>query len=165
MKTFIDNQGRKWSVQVDVSTIKRVRGLAGVDLLDVLGGKLIDRLIVDPILLCDVIYAVCKPQADDLGVSDETFGAAMAGDTIEHATQALLDEIVSFSPNPRDRAALGKVLAATSAAMDKARDLIDESINSGTMQRAIDAAVAPLLSTHGASSGGAPASPASTPPP
>jgi len=100
MRTFKDNAGRTWTVSITVDAIKRVRGLLDVDLLEVVGGKLIDRLITDPVLLCDIVYAVCKPEADAQSVSDEDFGRAMAGDAIEHATTALLEELVSF---PRAR--------------------------------------------------------------
>jgi hypothetical protein len=158
MKSFTDNAGRSWSVEVNVAALKRVKGLAGVDLLEVLDGTLIDRLIRDPVLLCDVLYAACKPEADAKGVSDEEFGRAMAGDAIEHATGALLDEIVSFCPSPRDRAALGRVLAATRTAMDKARDLVEQRLDSGELERAIDQAVGgiPGLATAGNSSTAAP---------
>lgn len=163
MKSFQDIHKRAWNVEVTVSTIKRVRGLVGVDLLDVLGGKLIDRLSIDPILLADVLYAVCKPQADELKITDEQFGHALAGDAIEHATVALLDELVSFCPSPRDRANLGRVLAKTREAMDKARDVLDARIESGELDREIDKALQPILRpTPGPSSGGSPASPALT---
>ncbi|MCR9218211.1 MAG: hypothetical protein NXI14_13545, partial [bacterium] len=80
MRTFKDNQGREWTVEITVAAIKRVRGLAGVDLMEVLEGSngLIEKLVRDPVLLCDVIYAACKPQADERQVTDETFGASMA---------------------------------------------------------------------------------------
>jgi hypothetical protein len=167
MKSFTDNAGRSWSVEVNVAALKRVKGLTGVDLLEVLDGTLIDRLIRDPVLLCDVLYAACKPDADQHGVTDEEFGRAMAGDAIEHATGALLDEIVSFCPSPRDRAALGRVLAATRTAMDKARDLIEQRLDSGELERAIEKAVEglPGLATGGNSSTAAPESSAATPAP
>lgn len=165
MKRFTDNAGRSWSIEVNVAALKRVRALAGVDLLEVLDGALIERLIRDPVLLCDALYAACKPEADTRAppVSDEEFGRAMAGDAIEAATQALLDEVVSFCPSPRDRAALGRVLAATRAAMDKARDLIEARLDGGELDRAIDGALE--AETHGASSTAAPAFSGSTRPP
>jgi len=164
MKQFTDNAGRQWTVEVNVAALKRIKGLAGVDLLEVLDGALIERLIRDPVLLCDVLYAACKPEADERGVTDEEFGRAMAGDAIEHATEALLDEIVSFCPSPRDRAALGRVLAATRTAMDKARDLVETRLDSGELEKAIDAALAEAQ-TPGGSSTAAPASPDATHPP
>lgn len=144
-KSFTDTQGASWPIEITVSTIKRVRSLIDIDLLEVLDGKLIDQLVSDPVLLCDVLYAVCKPEADRRALSDEQFGSLLAGDAIDQATDALLTAIVSFSPSPRDRAALGQVLTKARAAMDRARDVIDDRIKSGEVDRAIDAAIAPIL--------------------
>ncbi len=172
MHTFKDNQGREWTVEITVAAIKRVRGLAGVDLMEVLEGSngLIEKLVRDPVLLCDVIYAACKPQADEREVADEAFGASMAGDAIEHATAALLEELVDFCPSPRDRANLGRVLKATRDVMDKARDVverrIDDLIDGGALERAVLEAVPPTVeAAAGGSSGSAPASSASIQPP
>ena len=172
MRTFKDNQSREWTVEITVAAIKRVRGLAGVDLMEVLEGSngLIEKLVRDPVLLCDVIYAACKPQADEHQITDEAFGASMAGDAIEHATAALLEELVDFCPSPRDRANLGRVLKATRDVMDKARDVverrIDELIDGGALERAVLEAVPPTVeAAAGGSSGSAPASSASIQPP
>ena len=159
MKTFTDNAGRTWTVAINVDAIKRVRALLDVDLLEIVDGKLIERLIRDPVLLCDVVYVLCKPEADTKGVSDEQFGQAMAGDAIEHATKVVLEELVGFSPSPRDRATLQRVLKTTYEVMDKARDVIEARLDSGELDRVIEHA----LQTAGNSSGSAPASSASIP--
>jgi len=161
MKTFNDNAGRTWTVAINVDAIKRVKGLLDVNLLEIVEGTLIEKLIRDPVLLCDVIYAVCKPQADEQGVSDEDFGRAMAGDAIEHATTALLEELVGFSPNPRDRANLGRVLETTARVMDRARDVIEARLSSGMIEAAAEAEMQKLdaqFATANDSSGNAPAS-------
>ncbi len=141
MKTFTDNAGRTWTVAINVDAIKRVRGLVGINLLEVVEGTLIEKLIRDPVLLCDVVYAVCKPEADARNVGDEDFGRAMAGDAIEHATKALLEELVGFSPSPRDRANLARVLETTWRVMDKARDLIEARLTSNELERTIEQAL------------------------
>ena len=161
MKTFTDNADRSWNVEINVAAVKRVRDLANVDLLEIVEGKLIERLIRDPILLCDIVYAVCKPQADERGVTDEEFGRSMAGDVIEHATSALLEELVSFCPSPRDRKNLGRVLEATNRVMDKARDLVEQKLDDGELERIAEQALAQLPGFAGDSSGSAPASSAS----
>ena len=157
MKSFTDNTDRTWTVSITVDAIKRVRGLLEVDLLDAISGNLIERLVKDPILLCDIVYAVCKPEADAQAVNDEDFGRAMAGDAIEQATKALLEELVSFSPSPRDRANLKRVLETTWKVMDKARDLIEARIEGGELEQAAERALATLSD----SSGDSQASPAS----
>jgi len=159
VKTFNDNAGRTWTIAINVDAIKRVRSLLEVDLLEIVEGKLIEKLIRDPVLLCDVVYAVCKPEADAKGVSDEDFGRAMAGDAIEHATKALLEDLVGFSPSPRDRANLQRVLATTWNVMDRARDLVEQRLQSGELERVVERA----LATAGSSSGAAPESSASNP--
>ena len=159
MKTFTDNAGRSWTIAINVDAVKRVRGLLDVNLLEIVDGTLIEKLIRDPVLLCDVIYAVCKPEADAKGISDEDFGRAMAGDAIEHATKALLEELVGFSPSPRDRANLKRVLETTWKMMDRARDLIEARLNSGELDKVVEQA----LATASSSSGDVPASSASIP--
>ena len=119
MRTFHDNAGRNWTVTLNVATLKRIRALTGIDLINIISldehrkpnVELLERLSEDPILLVDVLYAACKPEADSQSVTDEQFGAAMAGDAIEHATNALLDELVSFFPDPK-RKVLQKILDA-----------------------------------------------------
>ena len=167
MRSFKDNQGRQWSVEINVAAIKRVRGLTGEDLMQVIEGRLIEKLIRDPVLLCDVVYAICKPEADSRSVSDEEFGKAMAGDAIEAATTAVLEELVGFCPSPRDRANLGRVLQATRKVMDRARDLVEKKLDSGELDRLADRLLAegsPEL-TAGSSSISAPESSVSTPAP
>lgn len=119
MKTFIDNLGRTWTLVVNVATIKRVRALCDVDLNTVIeveegkpSAKLLERLSTDPVLLVDVLYAVCKPECDQKNITDEDFGSAMAGDAISQATAALLDEIIDFFPEAK-RLAFQKILSAS----------------------------------------------------
>jgi len=158
MQSFKDNAGRQWSVEINVAALKRVRGLTGTDLMQVIEGTLIEKLIRDPVLLCDVVYAICKPEADTRSVSDEDFGKAMAGDAIEAATTAVLEGLVGFCPSPRDRANLGRVLQAMKKVMERARDLVEKKLDGGELDRLTDR----LLETAGASSISAPEPSAST---
>jgi hypothetical protein len=119
MKCFKDNQNRNWTIVVNVATVKRVRSLLDINLLDVVkldnnnkpNVDLLEQLASDPVLLCDVIYCICKPEADAQNISDEDFGMAMGGDAIEHATTALLEELVDFFPEAK-RLVLRKLMNA-----------------------------------------------------
>ena len=155
MKTFVDNAGRTWTVQVNVDAVRRVRDLAGVNLLEVIEGKLIERLVADPILLCDVIFALCKPEAQTKNISDVDFGRSMAGDAIDLATTALLEELVDFFPQPRRRV-LAKALATLKSLQTQAMAAVETRLDSPEMQQALEAQLKSL-------SGSAPASSASTP--
>lgn len=156
MKTFTDNAGRDWQVAVDVAAVKRVRGMCdGLDLITAIEGTLFHQLSADPVLLVDVLYAVCKPQADERGVTDQQFGAAMAGDAIDKATDALLEEICDFFRSGRRtvlKTGLQKLRAAETLAMSQAVAKVQEIDVADLMRQAA-----------GDSSTSSPASSVSTP--
>lgn len=153
---FTDSKGRDWAIEINVSAIRRVRSLIDIDLLDVLGGKLIDRLISDPVLLCDVLFAVCAVQAKDREVTSDDFGSALAGDAISAATDALIGEIIAFSPSPRDRQTLGLAWEKMKSAIDKQREKSAQMVESADLDRAIETALE--RSRPGGQSGSAPES-------
>lgn len=158
MRTFKDNKDRAWALNVDVNAMRRVRtgaqfNLAGKDFASILGD-----LLADPVMLCDVVYYVCKPEADRLGVSLEDFGAAMTGDPFEVAVKALSEEMVNFTPNPRDRARAQKVLEAAWNLQDKTREVEERRVTEGLAKMSEK-----ILS--GISSSTSPESPALTPAP
>lgn len=166
MKTFNDNTGRSWTLSVTVGTIKRVRALCGVDLANIItleAGKqpkvdLLERLASDPVLLVDVLYAVCKPEADTRNISDEEFGRAMAGDAIEFATAALLDEVIDFFPEAKRRV-FRKILDATRRFEIKSKQALTELLTDPELDGKIDAALEQLMNSSSAS----PESPESIP--
>lgn len=112
MKSFRDKTGRDWTVEIDVAAIKRVRGLLGVNLLEVLEEKcrLLAELYDDPLKFVDVLYCVCKPQADERSVSDEQFGSGMAGDVLDSAYRAFTESLTDFFRSPKQRAAIKNML-------------------------------------------------------
>ena len=92
----------------------------------VVEGDLIERLMNDPVTLCDVLFAACQPQAVQQDVSDEAFGQGLAGDVIADATTALLEGLVAFFPEPKRRllqqaAAKYQVVQTKAMAMVQAR--------------------------------------------
>jgi len=165
MRTFTDNAGRIWTLAVNVDAIKRVKTLAKVDLMEAVEGKLLERLIDEPILLCDVIFALVKPQADAAKVSDEDFGRAMAGDTIDAATQAMLEELVDFFPSRR-RGLMAKALGKLQTLQIKVTDAASMRLDSLDLDRIAQEAMAELdRAVSGGPSGTSPASSESTPAP
>lgn len=165
MKTFSDNQGRTWTVTINVECIKRVKTLLGVNLLDAIEGELVERLVTDPVLLCDCVYAVCKPEAEARGITDEDFGRAMAGDAIEHACTALLEELVDFFPEPKRRV-LAKAIERLRQLEAKAIQLASARLDDPQWEAKIAEAMAEIelpRETPGDSSGSWPESSASTP--
>jgi hypothetical protein len=66
MHSFRDNVGRVWTVTINVAAVKRVRGLVGVDLYKLVddGFKPLAALVSDPVQLADVLFCLCKDEAD-----------------------------------------------------------------------------------------------------
>jgi len=111
MKTFHDNTGRPWHIEMTIGAIKRVQQLVpAVNLLDPQEAAaderrrdrrgrplpLLTRLSTDDVLLIDVIFALVKPQADELGVNDEAFARAIGGQAALDAYRAFLAEWADF---------------------------------------------------------------------
>lgn len=109
MRTFKDNKGRTWEIALNVWQMKRLRDTLGIDLVNVIGTSadgsvkvdLIDRIANDPVLLVDILWVLCEGQAKSAGATDEDFGCSLAGDAIEDATRAFLDELVDFFPGAK----------------------------------------------------------------
>ncbi|MEO2031483.1 MAG: hypothetical protein ABGZ35_05310 [Planctomycetaceae bacterium] len=159
MKTFQDNAGRTWTVTVNVDGIKRVRSLVNINLLDVLddGCKLLADLHDDPVLLVDVLYCLCRPDADRLSISDEEFGRAMAGDALLQAATALFESLSDFFPQARQRAAMKDLLAKTNTVVDRLLDHAETTLKEFDPASVAETAIA--------SFGNSPASSAATPDP
>lgn len=114
MHSFTDNAGRTWVISINVAAVKRVRGLLGVDLYSLVddGFKPLGELLGDPVKLVDVIYCLCRDEANAKNVSDEDFGRALYGDAITRAADAFVEELIDFFPEARVRESLRKVVVA-----------------------------------------------------
>ncbi len=147
MKSFTDSENRRWDVSLNVTTLKRVRNITDVDLLTVLDKPdLLTELAGDPVRFVDVLYVIVKPQADQLGVSDEQFGSALDGESIEHASNAFLEALVDFFPGAR-RAMLRRVMDRATQTKAETEQRIHKAIADGTVDKAIDHAIAGVNST------------------
>lgn len=126
LASFTDAGGQRWVVEINVTAIRRVKRALDFDLLDAIGSpEQFQRLYLDPFLLCDLLYCLCKSQADELGVTDEQFGTGLAGDALERATDALVAGLASFFPNRRRRDLLKREAARIRAMESRALEIID----------------------------------------
>jgi hypothetical protein len=159
MHTFTDNAGRVWTIAVNVATIKRVQGLLKVNLYKLLDDnfKGLGELLGDIIQLVDVLYCLCKEEAEARKVSDEDFGRALAGDAITLATDAFLEELIDFFPEARARSSLRKIVAESKKVRDRLMGRAEKVLESFDADREANK----LLRSFGI----APESSASTPDP
>jgi hypothetical protein len=141
---WTDAQGRSWSTAINVNTIKRVRDLAGINLLEVFDGQLLNRLSEDPELLVNMLFAVCKPQADAQSVTAEAFAELLVGDAIEQAATSLVQGLIDFFPKDR-REVLRRLWTATGKAQTEAIKLVTSKLDATN----IDATIAAVMEQAG----------------
>lgn len=164
MKAFTDCKGRTWEIELNIRQMKKVRDLLGVDLINVVAANkdgtvatdTLDRVANDPILLCDILWVLCEGQAKPAGITDEEFGSSLAGDAIEDATRAFLDELVDFFPGAR-RIVLKKAVGLARKYETENREALEKALESPEFEAMLKTALSP--------SGGSPESSASTPAP
>lgn len=98
MRQFADKNDATWELNLNINTVKLVRALLGIDLLDLRAGDppLLTRLGTDIILLVDIIFVLVKKQAEERGVSDVMFAELMSGEAFQAASTAFYQELVDF---------------------------------------------------------------------
>jgi len=116
-----------------------VKSLLDVNLLELEAGAppLLTRLGTDVILLCDVIFALVKPQADAAGVSDQEFAAALGGDVVLAAQTAFYEELVDFL-RKLGRGDLAKAVDAQRRMIDLAVARIETRIDRLDLEAAVE---------------------------
>jgi len=147
MQTFKDASGNVWDVSINVGSIKFIKEALGIDLLDIISGedkKLVHTLITDPLLLVDMLYCICKRQADALNVSDTDFGQMFDGDMIETATDAFIEELIAFFPKAR-RGALTKAIAKVKEVEALGMQEIEKKLDTIHAKDLLDRALAEVL--------------------
>lgn len=108
MRKFKDRLDREWIVEINVSAVRRVERITGINLLKILdkandGSTLLGRIGSDPLTLIDVLFALVKPDADKAGVDQDSFDRAFSGDVLLDSRNALLEELTLFFPDQRVR--------------------------------------------------------------
>ena len=147
MHVFKDSKGRSWEVVLDVRQVRRVRAALGIDLANVIALSkdgsvdvgVVDRIANDPCLLADVLWVLVEGQAKEDGVTDEAFGASLAGDSIEEAARAFLDELVDFFPGAK-RLFLKKAVELSRKYAGETEAVLKEALESPELERAVAAA-------------------------
>lgn len=128
MHCFKDMEGRDWELGLTIGSIKRVRGVLGIDLLNLQDGDppLLTMLALDVELLVNVIFVLVRPQAAEIDVSDEQFGEALGGEAILAAHDAFYAEMEDFYRS------LGRNDMV--AAIEAQKEVIDVAVSQGTKQ-------------------------------
>lgn len=102
--TFTDAAGDSWRVIVTIGKIKAVRQLVNddtgksVDLFEYVNDNLAYRLYIDPVLLADVLWVLCKDEAEGRKIDKSAFLDRLNGETLEVAELAFEEAFIDFFP-------------------------------------------------------------------
>lgn len=138
MRTFKDNEGISWIIEILVETVLKIRAEYDVDLVG-LTPKTLGKLEEDPILLCQIIWALCEEQAKARNIDAEAFARAIGGDPLDAAWDAISGAISDFSRG-RKRSRWEKVLALT-ARMNEKEDKLLERVEDPEILKRINEAM------------------------
>jgi hypothetical protein len=160
MSKFKTIDGKEWVIDVTYLTVKRVRDLCGVNLLDIcnLDKESLSGWVADDLKVLEVVCAVVRPQLAGIDMSDEDFFAACDGGTLKEAVERLVDQVSDFFQEPR-KGLVKKVIRKLRETEKKMEAQAEKAIDAALSQFDFEAA----LAMHGSSGSTSPASPASSP--
>ena len=98
--TFKDLHGNKWTVEVNMATVKRIKDSLDCNIADLNNKETMTKLADDIVFLVDVIYLCLKPQLDEKGISDVEFGQSLDGETVNQASEAFMEAFIAFCSAP-----------------------------------------------------------------
>jgi methyl-accepting chemotaxis protein len=140
VSSWKDRDGRSWSTSISVTTIARVKETTGVNLLEIVEGKLLPQFLDDPLLLVEVLHVISKAQVDERGVSKEAFGDLFIGDVTVDAVNALVQGLLDFFPSGR-REMIQRLWQATERAQNEAVKMATNKLNSPLVEQALTGAI------------------------
>ncbi|MEA1951482.1 MAG: hypothetical protein U9N87_08860 [Planctomycetota bacterium] len=143
-RRFTDSKGRDWDLTITVAALQRCKTLADIDLAAKVETDLFDDLADDPILLCNTLAAILRPQMAQRDIDDEAFAAGLGGDVIDDAAAALIEALVYFFRN-RHGGIVAKIARKRKTLNKMADKAVDAYIDSGQIERRLKKVLAEQL--------------------
>lgn len=141
VRSFTDAEGRTWRIRITTHEVRQVRDTLGRWLPDAANpaSEFCQEISSDPVLLVDVLYVVCRSQAEERRVSDEDFGRALAGDAIWEASCALLEAVCDFFPSQAQRDARRALVDRSKRVVKLLENQLTAAAENQELDRRIDA--------------------------
>jgi len=148
MNKFKTLDGHELAIEVNYLTVKRVRDLCGVNVLDIcnLDKESLSGWVADDLKVLEVICAVVRPQLASIDMADDEFFAACDGQVLKEAVERLVDQVSDFFQEPR-KGLVKKVIAKLRETERKMEAQAERAIEQALSQCDFEEA----LKTHGSS--------------
>ena len=85
-------------------------------------------------MLCNILYVICKAQAEERKITDEQFGERMGGDAIEQATNCFIEELIDFFPSAK-RGAFRKMMTKAQEMQKVGIDYIMKELDNPELEK------------------------------
>lgn len=170
MKSFRDTAGREWTIEINYTSLARVKDATGVDLTDICDPESDGhrKLAEDVRVMFRSLCALLQPQLESRDVSPEALGEAIDEEAAEGAWLAITEGVVDFFRGPK-RALFRRALAKSTEVVNRRRTegeaKLEALFASGEMDRMIEHAIEQQLSTSGKPDSASPGSSTSIPVP
>lgn len=111
MANFTDAQDRQWSIFIDIPTVKKLKA-HDLDILKMFddGMEVFEKIVGDPVSLVDTLWLVCEDQIKERELDEVGFAKALYGDALMGASEALVEGVCDFFPDPKRRAGIRQML-------------------------------------------------------
>lgn len=128
MTTFQDANSREWNISLDLDTVERIQQETNVSVYLLLADecKPLAELLGNLPVLAHVCYIACDAEAQ--GVERKAYCKAMKGDALKRMTDAFLEELKLFFPDPRRREAVGKLIDAANSFEEQALSKLEKEM-------------------------------------
>lgn len=145
MKSFKDKNGKIWTIELNVGTIKKVRSECNVDLINVINvnsngsadTSVLERIASDPCLLVSIVCALCRTQMEKDNIDDSSFAELFSADAVEEASSALIEEIINFS-QPAKRKVLTKIYQTAQRFAAATENKVNALINDPNLDKELE---------------------------
>lgn len=145
MPAFKTNDGKEWVVTIDAPKIRDVRAELNIDLGALDFGPVAQQLGNDPVKLVETLWILCRAQATINNVTADQFGQSLTGDSIDHASDALIRARADFSPT-RMRSLILKQKEMSDRIREKTASMASERLGDPTVEaRILKAAEAKIM--------------------
>ncbi len=126
MPTFKDTADREWSVSANRVSLRDVETETGV-CLAAPDGKQLLTLDSNPTKLVDVLWILCRQQAEAAQVDENSFGAAITGEALDAGHNAVIDAALAFLPS-RQRQVLAAMRDAYRSAIARGIEVATQAM-------------------------------------
>lgn len=153
MASFIDSNGREWTLTLTAPVIDKVRSDGDKQFL--LGANepsdTLSRLADDPAAFCHTIYHLCERQRNERNIPVDAFYSEVIGngDAIQSAGEALEKALLNFTPTRKrefTQKIVGKQRTVEQLAMDKTLLRIDDPELLPQIEQALDEKLDEIIS-------------------